>query len=233
MTAVVLVHGGGFDGRCWELLLPHLEAPGLAVDLPGRGRHPMPLDDVTFAACAEAVTADVDAAGFDEIVLVGHSLAGCSMPAIIGRLSDRVRHAVFIGCTVPENGCSAFDTLDPEVQALAAARLDSDETPRGMDAAMARIVLGDDLDETQFAWCVERFVAEAPRLTTERVSLGPLRGVASTWVRTMRDLAVSPEKQLRFAGNVGDCRVVDLDAGHMCMVSQPTATAAIVNDLAV
>ncbi len=96
---------------------------------------------------------------------------------------------------------------------------------------MARVVLGADLTESEFAWCVERFVPEAPRLITEPVDLQPLRGVPSTWIRTMRDLIVSPEKQLRFAGNVGDCRVIDLDAGHMCMVGQPAATATLLNDI--
>src|SRR5262245_31942476 len=65
MIPVVLVHGGGLDGRCWEPLLPHLEGSMLAVDLPGRGAHPAPLDAVTFADCAESVRCDVDAAGFD------------------------------------------------------------------------------------------------------------------------------------------------------------------------
>ncbi|WP_322756126.1 hypothetical protein [Frankia sp. Cas3] len=27
MTPLVLVHGGGFDSRCWDLLVPHLAAP--------------------------------------------------------------------------------------------------------------------------------------------------------------------------------------------------------------
>ena len=34
----VLVHGGGFAGSCWDLLVPELDAPTVAVDLPGRGR---------------------------------------------------------------------------------------------------------------------------------------------------------------------------------------------------
>src|SRR5262249_55773462 len=117
MTPLVLVHGGSFSASCWELVVEQLDGPVLAVDLPGRGRHPAPLDTVTIETAAASVAADVDAAGFDDIVLVGHSLAGCSMPATIGLLGDRVRHAVFIACTVPEDGTSALHTLDPEVQA--------------------------------------------------------------------------------------------------------------------
>jgi hypothetical protein len=33
--------------------------------------------------------------------------------------------------------------------------------------------------------------------------------------------------QLRFVERVGRCPVIDLDAGHMCMISQPEALAAI------
>lgn len=233
MTPIILIHGGGFDSRCWERLVPCLDGPTLAVDLPGRGRHPAALEDVDFAACAVSVAADVDEAGFDDVVLVGHSLAGCVMPAVVGQLGDRVRHVAFVAATVPETGMSALETLDDDLRARAAdaTALPSDE-PGTMDDAMARIVLGDDLDAEQFTWCVERLVPEALQLVIDPVDLAPLRGVACTWIRTLHDVVVPAVRQLRFAANVGDCPVVDLDAGHMCMVSRPAAVAAILGDLA-
>ncbi len=231
MSPFVLIHGGGLDRRCWDLLVPHLEGPVLAVDLPGRGEHPALLETVGLDACARSVVSDIDAAGFDDVVLVGHSLAGCSMPSMVGLLGERVQRAVFIACTVPEDGASAFDTLDPEIQGMIRDAPAIGE-PRPMDAAMAKVVLGNDLDEEAFAWCVERLVPEAPRLTEEPVDLAPLRGgVPCTWIRTLQDLIVAPAKQLRFAGNVGDCPVIDLDAGHMCMVGKPTALALLLNGL--
>src|SRR5262249_44269962 len=142
-----------------DLLLGPLGSPVLAVDLPGRGRNPAPAAEVTITACAEAVAADVDDAGFDDVVLVGHSLAGGVLPAAIGRLGERVRHAVFLAATVPEDGTCCLDTLDPEIRAMADAA-DPGREPVVMDDAMARLVLGDDLDERQFAWCLERMVPE-------------------------------------------------------------------------
>jgi pimeloyl-ACP methyl ester carboxylesterase len=236
MLPVVLVHGGGLDGRCWDPTRAVMSAASIAVDLPGRGAHPADLRSVTFADCAASVRADVDAAGFDDVVLAGHSLAGCSMPSMIGLLGDRVRHAVFVACTVPETGKSAFDTLDPEVQAMAHAGMEAgDEVePRTMDDQLAKLVLGNDLTDDQFAFCVERLVPEAPGLSDSPVDLAPLRAdLPSTWVCTLQDMIVAAAKQRRFAENVGpNCEVVDLDAGHMCMVGQPERTAAILDGIA-
>jgi pimeloyl-ACP methyl ester carboxylesterase len=232
VTPIVLIHGGGFDRRCWDRLIPNLEAPVVAVDLPGRGAHPAAPETVNFASCAAAVRDDIDAAGFGDVVLVGHSLAGCSLPAIVGLLGRRVRQTVFVACTVPADGQSAFDTLDPEVQTMIREAGEPAE-PRPMDPTIARMVLGDDLDQEQFAWCVERLVAEVVSLTTDPVDLSPFRAssMKRIWIRTQLDIIVPPDKQLRFAENVGDCPVTDLAAGHMCMVSQPAALAAILNGL--
>ena len=140
-----------------------------------------------------------------------------------------MRGLVFVACTVPEDGRSAFDTLDPDIQAMIRDAREPLE-PGPMDPALAKIVLGNDLDDEQFAWCAERLVPEAARLSTDPVDLSPLRAATpSTWVRTLQDLIVAPAKQSRFADNVGNCPVVDIDAGHMCMVSQPVTLAGILN----
>ncbi|HEX4015427.1 MAG TPA: alpha/beta hydrolase [Frankiaceae bacterium] len=231
-TPVVLVHGGGFAGSCWDLLTPLLKVPVIAVDLPGRGNHPAPLDSFGLEEAAESVAADVDAAGFDDIILVGHSLAGCSMPAAIGLLGARVRHAVFVACTVPEDGTSCLDTLPDDIKALAGDA--SRATELGvLTPEMARLLFGNDLDEQQVSWMLERMVPEAPRLTTDRVDLAPLAStMRRTWVRTIHDVVVPPDRQRRFARNVGSCEVIELDAAHMCMISQPAALAGIINGIA-
>jgi pimeloyl-ACP methyl ester carboxylesterase len=231
VVPLVLVHGGGFDSRCWEPMLPHLDTAALAVDLPGRGAHPLPFGDVTFTACAESVRRDVEASGFEHVILVGHSLAGCSMPSMIDALGERVQHIVFIACTVPDDGRSAFDMLEPSIQEMILAS--GDIEPRPMDAATAKIVLGTDLTDEQFAWCEERLVAEAPNLALEKVDLAPLRSaIPRTWILTRNDIIVAARQQVAYAATVGDCRVIDFDAGHMCMVSRPEALARILNDIA-
>jgi hypothetical protein len=79
----------------------------------------------------------------------------------------------------------------------------------------------------------ERLVPEAPALVTGTVDLTPLESaMPRTWVRTLQDAIIDPEKQLRFARNAGDCESVDIDTGHMCMVSTPDELAAILSEIA-
>jgi pimeloyl-ACP methyl ester carboxylesterase len=227
---LVLVHGGGFDSRCWELLVPRLAAPVIAVDLPGRGRRPAAPESVTFADCAQAIVEDIDAAGFEEVVLVGHSQAGCSLPRVMALLGERVRHAVFVAALVPEDGRSSMQELTPHVSGMIDDHVERRRDT--MDPAMAKVVFGNDLDDDQFAWCLARLVPEPPGLPNEPVELSGLReSTPRTWVRTTRDAILPPDMQLRFVERVGRCPVIDLDAGHMCMISQPEALAAILEGL--
>jgi pimeloyl-ACP methyl ester carboxylesterase len=231
---LVLVHGGSFAASCWDLVVPLVDGPVLAVDLPGRGAHPAPLDSVTLADGAASLVADVDAAGFDEVVLVGHSLAGCVLPGAIGRLGARVRHAVFVAATVPSHGASALDMLDPAIKAMAEEAIASGSGGGTLDLDVARVVFGNDLDDERFAWMAGRMVPEAPGVIAEPVDLAPMRTGAfeRTWIRPIHDAIVDPARQLDFAGNVGRCEVVDLDAAHMCMISEPEALATLLVEIA-
>lgn len=231
MTPIVLVHGGGFDSRCWDLLTPLLESPVLAVDLPGRGRRPSPPEAVTFAACAEAIADEVEAAGFDEVVLVGHSQAGCSLPRTMALLGESVRHAVFLAALVPKQGQSPIQALAPDVSDMVGEQREHQRST--MDPDLAKIFFGNDLDEAQFAWCLERMVPEPPNLPEEPVDLTGLGSrCPRTWVRTTLDAILRPDLQLQFAARVGHCPVVDLHAGHMCMISQPAALATLITGIA-
>ena len=52
----VLVHGGVHTGRAWAPLMPHLAAPAVAVDLPGRGASPAELRALTLETFIDGLT---------------------------------------------------------------------------------------------------------------------------------------------------------------------------------
>ena len=235
---VVLVHGGGFAASCWELMLPLLETPALAVDLPGRGRRPADLAEVTVDDFAEAVADDILSSGWERVVLVGHSLAGITLPRVAALVPDRLAHLVFVACKVPADGQSCADTLDADVRARIATRGGADGTAGGeprdqaeREAAVSR--LANDLDEGQVSFMLRCMVPEAPGPIMAPADLAGLgHPIGRTWVRCLQDAIVPVEEQDRYIANIGGADVVDLDAGHMAMVGRPGELAGILDHIA-
>ena len=230
MTAFVLVHGSGFAASCWDDVVPLLPEPTLAVDLPGRGAHPHPLEDLTIAVLADSVVRDIVERDLRDVVLVGHSLAGITVPAVVERVPERVAHVVFVAASVPPDGWRVVDTLEPAMRELAeeVAR----RPPQLMDAALATMLFCDGMDEAQTARTLGLMVPEGPRLVVEPVSLaGMAGGVPRSWVRLGRDIVNPTARQDDAIARLG-ATVHDLDAGHMAMVTHPADLAAVLRTIA-
>lgn len=110
-TALVLVHGGGHDARCWELveaaIAERSDVRTLAIDLPGRGSRPGSLRGLTVAAYVDGVVDQIGEAGLDRVVLVGHSMAGMIVPGVVDALPDGVvAEVVLIAANVAPPGRS-------------------------------------------------------------------------------------------------------------------------------
>src|ERR1700741_5467654 len=91
LPGLVLVHGGAHAADCWdwtisELVCQEPKLRVLAVDLPGRGRNPADLATVTIADWVNSVVADVEDAMLSDLVIVGHSLGGLTVPGVVTRL---------------------------------------------------------------------------------------------------------------------------------------------------
>src|SRR4051794_12709212 len=97
LPALVLVHGGAHAADCWDLtvdeigkLAPQFEV--FAVDLPGRREKPGNLETDSIADWVRSAATDIEDAGLDQIVIVGHSLAGVTIPGVAAKLgASRVR----------------------------------------------------------------------------------------------------------------------------------------------
>ncbi|MBD2209030.1 alpha/beta hydrolase [Calothrix sp. FACHB-156] len=103
MSLFCLVHGAFQGAWCWDFLIPYLEAQGhktVAMDLP-----------IEDASASLSQFADVVLQALpktdDDIVLVGHSMAGTFIPLVAE--AHQVRQLVFLNALIPYPGISTID----------------------------------------------------------------------------------------------------------------------------
>ena len=232
----VLVHGGGFTGSCWDELRPVLGGPSVAVDLPGRGTRPADLSTLTVGDFVASVVDDLVEPNLTDVTLVGHSMAGLTLPGVAEAVPTRLRRLVFVSCAVPPHGIPLVEVLGGFGPAVAeiADRL-GDALVDGSGALhpdLARAMFCSDMDEDQTASTLARMVPEAPAVLTEPADLTGLRHpIPRAYVRLTHDASISLEAQDRMIENLGRAEVVDLDAGHMAMISRPGDLAEVLDAL--
>ena len=232
----VLVHGGGFAGSCWEPLRSFLDGPSVAVDLPGRGSRPADPATLTIGDFVAAVVDEIVSNDLVDVTLVGHSMAGLTLPGVAETVPERLRRVVFVSCSVPPHGtalAAVLGDLSPTVAAIADRIGDSVVDAQGrLHPDLARAMFCNDMDATLTAWTLDRMVPEAVSVLTEPSDLtGLRRPVPRTYVRLVRDASIDLDAQDRMIATLAPVDVVDLDSGHMAMVSHPEQLAGILSDL--
>ncbi len=243
-STVVLVHGGASSSHYWDLLVPHLRSPTLAIDLPGRpGGQPADLMELTADECSASVVAAMDAAGVGDCVVVAHSSGCYFVPGIVARASGRVRAIVLSPpCVIREGGCG-LDAMQPRYKAmnienLARARAEGRVfTTAGPPAEpeWLRNAYGVTLTDAQLAFMAapERNPKDSVNFYSQPVFWSAARGIPVTAVRQLRDPITPIELQDEMIGRLPSpelVTVVDLDTGHVPAVTDVEAFAAIVHD---
>lgn len=215
----ILVHGAGHTSEIWRDTQALLARPSLAVDLPGRAGKGSSLANLTVADAARSVAADVRAYTQDQVVLVGHSVAGTLLPSVVSELQGRVYHLVFIaGISAPEGELPA-EIFAPGQSGVMTAYLSQ------LRAKAAGMRL-EDLDN-KVAHSLDSL-----SFSCEPMHWGDVaEALPRTFVRCLRDRIQSREVQSRLIASCGAQSVIDIDAGHTPAVEAPDALASIIADI--
>ncbi len=236
----VLVHGGGMTACFWDRLLPHLDRPALAVDMPGRSGKPGDLATLSVEDEVASVVSDVEAAGLRApIVLVAHSSGGLVVPGVVTRLAGRVAHVVLNAALVPPEGGCGLDCMkgkhrDGLVAAVEQARRSGSViTLPGPPADPETFRLaygGDPLDDASLAYVTDplRCVPDTVHHYFQPVHWSLAADVPVTYVVNERDRPVTVAMQEEMIARLPTKpTVVRLDCGHLPAVTMPEAFAAV------
>jgi hypothetical protein len=232
MATFGLVHGAGHGAWCWERLVPALEARGhraVAVDLP--------CDDPAAGCVRYAEIVDAALPPAEDLVLVGHSLAGLTIPLVAARRP--LRRLVFLCALIPSFGLSLLDQLaadpemyDPVLRGHPGRVTDPDGSTWFRDEAAARDVFYHDCapDDVRRAFARLRRQAAAPR--REPCPLAAWPPASPAYVLCRDDRAVSPAWSRREAAARLGVQPIELEGSHSPFYSRPAELAAVLDRLA-
>jgi len=237
MTDFAFLHGGGQGGWVWDetIAAMALQSGGtarcLALDAPGCGtKRDRDTSGIAFADTTRELIADIEAAGYRDVVLVGHSQAGMTMPQMAEFAPHLFRRLVYVTCSAP---LASLTTLD---QMGHGGHGDNDEEvgyPVAPGASMEdrfRAMFCNDMDEDRAADFLGKLGRDgwpASAYTFSDWRYDHLRAIPSTYVLCRRDMALPPVWQHRFADRLHARRVISIDAGHQVMNTRPHALAEV------
>lgn len=116
MATFVLIHGMWHGGWCWKKVTPLLQDAGHKVNivtLTGVGeRAHLHYPDIDMNTHIQDVVGVLEYENLNQVILVGHSLAGFMAPAVAERTPERIAHIVNLDGVIPTNG-KAFKDLMP------------------------------------------------------------------------------------------------------------------------
>ncbi|MDP8958732.1 MAG: alpha/beta hydrolase [Actinomycetota bacterium] len=214
MSTFVLMHGSSMGAWCWDRLGAELEAGGhraVAMDLP--------CDDPSAGAreYAEAALAAIQVAD-DDLVVVGHSIAGLAIPLIAD--ARPVRRLVFLGGAIPQPGRSLGEQLAEEPDMLSEEYKEAGALWE--DEERAIYFLFPDCSPEVAREAASRLRPQrSDTLATEAFPLHRLPDVDTSYIVCSEDRTVSPRWSRRAAKERLGVEAVEIPGGHSPFLSRP------------
>lgn len=188
----------------------------------------------TFADYAEVVVPAIGDGG-DDVVLVGHSLGGMTIPLVAARRP--VAALVYLCALVPLPGASLVDQLREERDTFVAGYADGlapapdRRASQWVDFAAARDRLYGGCPEPDARWAFERLRPQSAAPNRVPCPLGALPPVPAASIVCGEDRIVAPAWSRHVARERLGVEPLALDGDHSPFLSRPAKLAALLDDV--
>lgn len=227
----LLVHGAWHKGSCWDAVAGMLRAQGSIVDcpdLPGHGNSPLPLDRVSLKRYVEAVLALIDACN-EELVLVGHSMAGMVITEVACARPQRIRALVYLCAYLPRPDESLFDLIalnrshEPFSAIELAMQLSNDKRSCSVDTDQIIPLFYGLVPADQAQHLLQEFGTQAslPLSTRARFDQSVFASLATHYICCCRDKVIPLHHQRRMLQRQPCRNLLQIDSDHSPFHSCP------------
>ncbi|MET0272926.1 MAG: alpha/beta hydrolase, partial [Phenylobacterium sp.] len=214
---VVLVHGAYADGSSWIEVIPHLQRAGLVV---ASVQNPL-----TSLADDVAATRRILALQDGPIVLAAHSYAGTVVSET--GVDPKVSALVYVAARAPDAGedYGALAGRFPTPPATAGLVHAGGFAQLGEEAFLRDFANGVDPARAKALYAVQGRISDT--LFAGRTTQAAWRSKPSFYAVSKNDRTTAPELQ-RFLAQRMKAETVELESGHLSIVTHPREVAALI-----
>ncbi len=233
---LVLIPGGGMSSWAWDRLIPLLQADCLPIPNRLLVSTPEIRKKATIADCVNHILAQMDSAGFEQVVVVGHSGGGILAGQLARKAPERIQHLVFISANIPQDGHTALHGLPASVRLLNLFAMHiqnrRNSTPLKKMEGIVRRNFCNTCPEDAIRFMLEQELLTEPLcLIHEKICWSEFPPLPRTFIRLLQDRTISLAGQARMASNLAITDIRDIGSDHMVMLSHPQALADILHDI--
>ena len=218
---IVLVHGAWADGSSWSKVIPILQAAGLHVT---SVQNPLTsLNDASAAVRRALALQD------GPTVLVGHSWSG-TLVSETG-IDPKVTALVYVAARAPDAGEDfvALSGKFPTQPARAGIENHDGLTTLSEDAFVKYFANGLPRAEAKTLFAEQQPTAAS--LFGDRTTAAAWHSKPSYYAVSKNDMTIAPQLE-RFLAKRMNAKTIELDAGHLSLVSHPREIAKLILEAA-
>ncbi|MCJ2085152.1 alpha/beta hydrolase [Methylobacterium sp. E-005] len=218
---VVLAHGLFADGSCWSEVIPHLQAVGLNVT---SMQNPLTTLDEAVAAARHVLARQEGST-----VLVWHSFSGMIVSEV--GADPKVSALVYVAARAPDAGedYPALAKTYPTPPATAGIVFDGDEGRLSEEAFLKDFANGVPAQQAKVLFAVQEPFHKA--LLSGKTTQAAWRSKPSFYAVSVDDRTINSDLE-RFMAKRMKAKTVELQAGHLSMISHPKAIAGLILEAA-
>jgi len=178
----------------------------------------------------------IGAAGFDDVILVGHSGAGL-LAGAVAKVAPKVKHVVFIAANIPKHGTTAIQVFPQETQKkfveTATEQAKFDEIPvKDLESLIVNHFCNTCTKEQMDYVIEQKFYPEPICVLTEKMDWENYPPIGKTYVVCTDDRTLTVKQQEYLASNLGITDLRRINSDHLVMISHAEELATELNEIA-
>ncbi|MCG8699899.1 MAG: alpha/beta fold hydrolase, partial [Bacteroidales bacterium] len=218
----VLVHGAWHGDWAWFIMEHKIKQTGadvISINLPGHGLDDSEPGDVELEDYVNTIYSAIDTISTNQVILVGHSMAGIAISATAEAYPDKIDKLVYLAGFLLQDGSSLLDEAILDTESLILPNISIDTLHQKVDINLDKVmeIFYNDSTHLPLVTLSQKLLTPEPLIplaTPLTLTVNNYGSIPRYYIETLNDKAVTPTLQQRMYTNLPCRKVYRINSEH-------------------